>query len=336
MNLLRYVALVLLATGCCEQTLPTIPPDPATERIFYSRASGTFFSIISTTSEATEHRTLAAGRGYITSTPYHYRIAAVHSSPTGSSILTATTSAKQQIEFAPNSERPATCALSNDGTRIAYTTMEGNLYTAKLDGSENLLLSQGVFPLVQPSFSHDNTRIAFVGSTAPGHSLYIINVDATGLISLAPNADTSMHSLISWAPNNSSVLFTGIDALNGVQIYIVNSQGANLRPITASIALKSDPIWSPNGYKIAFSEMTNVGNYDIFICNPDGSAMQNITGTAGDSERYPHWSPEGTRLLFTANEPPLASLRLIDTTARTITTIAGDVYGRGFWDYSGR
>lgn len=337
MNLLCCVVLVALcAIGCREQTLPTIPPDPALERIFYSRASGTQMSIISVKSDGKTYTVLSSGNGYVSSTPYGYRITGVHTSASGGSIFTATTSARQQVVFSPGTEQPTTCALASDGTRIAYTTKEGNLYVSKLDGTNRVQLASQVFPYVQPAFSRDNIRVAFVSTGTPLCSLCVINIDSSGFSVLATNADTTMHSTLDWDPGSSSLLFVGLDANNNVQIYRVNALGANKQALTASPVLKSDPMWSPNGYKVAFSAQTVPNSYDVFICNPDGSDMQNVTSTTTDSERYPHWSPEGKRLIFTANDPPSASLRLLDTASRTTTTISGNVYGRAYWDYSGQ
>lgn len=329
-----------LLSGCCEQSIPTIPEQPGLERIFYTRASGSYYTVIATTSAGTESRTVLDGKGFLSSAPYHYRLTTVHPSYVNgviysSVIFTSTTTAKNPQNFTPAAARPITCALSPDGTHVAFTTLEGQLYIAGLDGSRQLLLAESVAPLVPVSFSGDSKRIAFVGATPPGNTLYSIGIDGSFLTPLAANADTSMHSLISWTPNASALIFTGLDGNNDTQIYIVNSAGQNLRPLTNGTDKKSDPLWSPDGIHIAYSQaMSPNGYHDIFLCNSEGGNQRNITATPNDSERYPHWSPEGKRLLFTANEPPNAALRLIDTTTKVTTTLAGDVYGRGFWDYS--
>lgn len=342
MKLLLIVLLggLPLLSGCCERSVPTIPEQPGLERIFYTRASGSYYTVIATTSAGTQSTTVLDGKGFLCSAPYHYRLATVHPSYANgviysSVIFTSTTTAKNPQNFTPEAVRPITCTLSPDGTLVAFTTLEGKLYIAGLDGSQQQLLAETVAPFVPVSFSGDSKRLAFVGITPPGNTLYSIGIDGSFLTVLAANADTSMQSVISWTPNASALIFTGLDGSGNTQIYIVNSAGQNLRPLTNGPDQKSDPLWSPDGIHITYSRaMPPTGYHDIFICNSEGGNQRNITATPNDSERYPHWSPEGKRLLFTANEPPNATLRLADTTTKAITTLAGDVYGRGFWDYS--
>lgn len=331
---------LLFLGGCCERSIPTIPAQPGIERIFYTRASGSYYTVIATTSSGEQAETVLDGRGFLSSTPQHYRLAAVrpfyvNGVVYNSEIVTSTTTAKNLQNFAPEARRPVTCTLSPDGTLVAFTTLEGDLYLAGLDGSAQARIARNVAPAVPPSFSGDSRRLAFAGNTPPGNTLYSVGIDGSFLTALAANADTSMHSIISWAPNSASLIFTGLDANGNTQIYIVNSAGQNLRALTSGPDAKSDPLWSPNGLRIAYSRATGTeGRHDIFLCNSEGGNQLNLTDTPNDSERYPHWSPEGQRLIFTANEPPQAALRLIDITTGATTTLAGDVYGRGFWDYS--
>lgn len=338
---IAVTAVLITGAGCSEQKLPTIPEDPAIERIFFTTASGAYFTVRSIKSDGANARPILEGQGYIASTPHHYRIAAIHPLLySGNTIIksvlrTATTSAKGITEIALDNERPITCTISSDGEKIAFTTLEGNLYIANIDGSERKFLSDSTASEIPPAFSPDSKRLAFVVQKAQGHSLYTINADGNLKMELANNADATTLSQPAWSPNGIVILFVGTDANNTPQLYIVDETGNKRTAITTGLEPKSDPIWSPNGYKIAYTKaMSPNGIRDIFICNSDGSNSGNITNTPSDNEYYPHWSPEGTRLLFTANELPFASLRILDTASRETITIANNVYGKGFWDYS--
>lgn len=339
--ILAIAAMFANGVGCSEQKLPTIPEDPAIERIFFTTASGSYFTVRSVKSDGKNARPLLEGKGYIASTPHHYRIAAVHpllysgNAIVKSVLRTATTSAKNLTEIALDNERPITCTISFDGEKISFTTLEGSLYIANLDGSERKRLSDSVVPEIPPAFSPDSKRLVFIAQKAQGYSLNAINADGSVRIELADNADAASQSQPAWAPGGIVILFVGRDASNIPQLYVVDEKGNKLIPVTTGVEPKSNPVWSPNGYKIAYTQaMPPNGIRDIFICNSDGSNPGNITNTPTDNEYYPHWSPEGTRLLFTANESPSASLCLLDTVSKTTTTIANNIYGRGFWDYS--
>jgi hypothetical protein len=49
---------------------------------------------------------------------------------------------------------------------------------------------------------------------------------------------------------------------------------------------------------ITYAARTAKGDMDLFVCRPDGSKKRNITNTPDAKEGLPHFSPDGTRLLY--------------------------------------
>ena len=60
------------------------------------------------------------------------------------------------------------------------------------------------------------------------------------------------------------------------------------------------PPVTPTTGRIAFASNRS-GNYDIYSMNPDGSAVTPLT-THGANDRFPAWSPDGTRIAFTRGD----------------------------------
>jgi len=53
------------------------------------------------------------------------------------------------------------------------------------------------------------------------------------------------------------------------QIYVMRSDGSNVKRITFGKGLYGTPVWSPRGDLIAFTKV-NRGNFYIGVMRPDG------------------------------------------------------------------
>lgn len=82
------------------------------------------------------------------------------------------------------------------------------------------------------------------------------------------------------------------------------SESPQTAPVSApmpreAIDLKAIP------YKIVFETYRQTGgkeNWELFMMNADGSEARNLTNTPDIDEMYPHVSPDGTKICFSADE----------------------------------
>jgi Tol biopolymer transport system component len=84
--------------------------------------------------------------------------------------------------------------------------------------------------------------------------------------------------------------------LNGNQFHRMTTGQAD--PFTSYAHWEPD--WSPDRSKIAFSYSSGSGSqYDIYVASAQGGAKTNLTNGASTDDRFPLWSPDGTKILYT-------------------------------------
>lgn len=198
--------------------------------------------------------------------------------------------------------------LSPDGRRLAYSagpardlaasdyamdTDRVDVYVANADGSfPRRLTDSGQNWL--GGWSPDGRQLVFV-SRAPAAErsrIFAINADGTDL---RPVGDATLDAgLPTWSK-------TGLIAFNafhgdGLDVYVMESDGANLRQLTTDAAHDFAPAWSPDGSRLAFTSERD-GEADIYVMQADGTGQRRLT-TDGDYDGWPAWSPDGTRIAF--------------------------------------
>ena len=87
------------------------------------------------------------------------------------------------------------------------------------------------------------------------------------------------------------------------QIYIMNSDGTNIKNISNNDYDEFGFSWSPDGDKLAFTS-DYYGKGQIFIINSDNTTRQNLSNE-DHWYGYPSWSPDGSKIVFVSGEPEI-------------------------------
>jgi Tol biopolymer transport system component/tRNA A-37 threonylcarbamoyl transferase component Bud32 len=75
-------------------------------------------------------------------------------------------------------------------------------------------------------------------------------------------------------------------------LFVVRSDGSDLRQLTNDRYKDRHPLWSPDGSLIAFYSNRS-GHYELWTIRPDGSRLEQVTHTQSPGMVYPLWSPNG-------------------------------------------
>jgi Tol biopolymer transport system component len=226
---------------------------------------------------------------------------------------------------------------SPDGSKLAYrnyiSTGESDVYTMRVDGSDRRQLTSGPGDDLEPKWSPDGRQIAYLGAVVGGHGeLRLMAADGSDPRTLdLPNPVMR----VDWSPDGKHLAYSSGDG-----IWIVNSDGTGLRPLTRNCALSGRctpagqfdvPAWSPDGARLAYSRVPVDGDCYAVIVDADGTNEVRIG--AGDCSAFaftlPQWSPDGTRLVFQSQNPgrwPSVSQVNADGSDRRYLTGAENAY----------
>jgi Tol biopolymer transport system component len=106
------------------------------------------------------------------------------------------------------------------------------------------------------------------------------------------------------------------------EVWVMNRDGAGRRRLTTSTQASS-PRLSPTGTKIAFTvgglNRTSLGS-NLWIVNPDGTCLREITTFNGGTISGFDWSPDGTRMVYSASNPTVGGFDIYVVTVPTACT----------------
>jgi dipeptidyl aminopeptidase/acylaminoacyl peptidase len=172
----------------------------------------------------------------------------------------------------------------------------------------------------EPTWSPDGTKIAF-SSTRDGNSeIYTCEVADCESTATNRTQNAAHDTEPAWSPDGATIAFQRGDALQATDVYVMDADGMDQKPLTASAGFDGDPGWSSDGRRIAFVSDRD-GDNEIYAMNADGSQTTALTANLGYDFR-PAWSPDGSKIAFMTNRDGDIEIYVMDADGSDEVTVS--------------
>jgi len=174
---------------------------------------------------------------------------------------------------------------------------------------------------IQPSWSPDGRRIAFVRNPQENEEIYIMDI-AGGLFRLTDDPGVDMHP--DWSPDGKQIAFTS-NRDGDFDIYVMEVDGRGLINLTNNNDTEdAHPDWSPDGNHIVYTGFLGE-NPDVYVMNADGSGSKRLTDKPG-YDFTPAWSPDGQLIVFSSERDGNFELYVMNIDGSEQTRLTNNPY----------
>jgi Tol biopolymer transport system component len=229
--------------------------------------------------------------------------------------------------------------FSPDGAKLVFwgDGSPDSLYVANADGTGVRKLSGDLWISTDkpPTWSPDSKSIAFSSESGPNlldERIYVVDVTtASSTPRPITDAATVRAFLPAWSPDGNWIAFVGISPDGDVlKLWVVHPDGTGVHSFTTTRYVEvTTPQWAPSA---ASTRLAYAGGdvtpdlQDIFVIDI-ATAIETKISTDPANERWPAWSPDGTKLAWlVGGTPPQLRIASIDG-AEPARTLASGAMG---------
>lgn len=141
-----------------------------------------------------------------------------------------------------------------------------------------------------PSWSPNEEKIVFnaggggIGANEKDWGIFVMDRNGRNRVRLSPKGQAP-----AWSPDGTKIAFySNLRNLGQEDIYVMDTDGANIVRVTNHPKSDRLPAWSPDGRWIAFMSPRGRTGWDIYIVNANGGEARQVTTHPGN-DIYPTW-----------------------------------------------
>ena len=158
-----------------------------------------------------------------------------------------------------------------------------------------------------PSFNRSGSKIVFMSDRTGNDGVYVMNADGTNQVRLTKSSSLAIAQP-RFSPDGTKIVFFAIpiNVANATwEIYLMNADGSGQVKLTTSTPGTggvTGATFTPDGKKILFEGPFN-SQFGVQLCemNLDGSGLTVITTINAGSYSSPSISPDGSKIVLSAN-----------------------------------
>ena len=207
----------------------------------------------------------------------------------------------KKIIFASSHESPEPFKKSESCKRYTWDLVPyTNIYEANLDGSNLKKLTHGPSYSAECGYSRDGSSIVFASNRDSSMNVYTINADGSNIKQLT-HTKNCYNGGTFFSPDGSHIIFRADrQKPHFLHLYVMTSEGNNLRQLTFGDTVNWAPFWHPQGSVIAYTTSKHGHKaYEIYLLNVITGKEYRLTHS-DCFDGLPSFSYDGKKILWTS------------------------------------
>ena len=192
------------------------------------------------------------------------------------------------------------------------------VWVSDYDGANELRITNSRDLNLNPSWSDDARAIAYSAYRGNGTPEILLSFITTGVLqNLTKGRLRDGSYLPVFSPDGKRIAFSATaEGAASQDIYVINTDGTNLRRVTTHPDIDTTPTWSPSGTQIAFTS-NRTGRPQIYITNADGTGgAQRLDIPDAEADRAT-WAPSPhNEIAYHARSGPGYDIKVHDLATR--------------------